>query len=164
MEDIFEILLSLIVIGVGLAAKQAKKRKKAEPPKRPTAWDELDEEVEERFEEFMEKRDGEPIIPYAPSQPVQPAVSPAQPAPVPIIVQTVPDIDIEGLPAEPVLPPAPKPMQRPVKKDAVPIQSAHNKSRSRLIPEKINADTLRSAFVMSEVLGKPVALRSAPRR
>jgi len=170
MEEMLELAVVIIAAAIGIASK-ANKKKKAQKPVKPatSAWDEMEESIEKRFDEFIEKHDGEPIIPYAPSQPAaapQPAqaVQPVQPMPQVIIAQTVPELHVEGAPAEPVAPPVKKPRPRPRPKAEEPVQTVRHTQRSPLIPERINAGALRSAVVMSEVLGKPVSLRNTARR
>ena len=168
MEEMLELAVVIIAAAIGIASKANKKKKKAQKPVKPatSAWDEMEESIEKRFDEFIEKHDGEPIIPYAPSQPAaapQPAQA-VQPVPQVIIAQTVPELHVEGAPAEPVAPPVKKPRPRPRPKAEEPVQTVHHTQRSPIIPERINAGTLRSAVVMSEVLGKPVSLRNTARQ
>ena len=175
MEEMLELILVLIVAGIGIASKSNKKKKKAQQPVRPrtTAWDEMDEQVEQRFSEFMEDREGEPVIPYAPSQPHQPAapqiqIVPPQPMPVPAALQPAKPVQsVEGMPVDFIVTaPAPRPVKkpRPAQEPEAPMQTMHVRTRSAAIPERLNSANLRSAVIMSEVLGKPVALRNTARR
>lgn len=182
MEEMLELILVLIVAGIGIASKSNKKKKKAQQPAPPkaTAWDEMDARVEQRFTEFMEDREGEPMIPYAPSQPHQPGIPPVQPAvpqaqilqpqpvPVPAAVQPAKTVQsVEGMPVDFVVaPPAPRPVKkpRPAQEPEAPMQTMHVRTRSAAIPERLSSASLRSAVIMSEVLGKPVALRNTARR
>ena len=176
MEDIFEAIIGIIVIALGIAAK-ASKNKKAQSAKKPqvSAWDELDESVEKRFAQLIGKHDGEPVIPYAPVQPAQPQ-QPAPPTPAQPIVEPLtvapsaepavmaePEMHFEGMPAETAPVPEPKPVFR-IAEPVAEVEPERPATRRRLVPERITADTLRSAFVMSEVLGRPVALRNAARK
>lgn len=157
-EGLLQIVLIFIVAVSGIVSMLNKGKKEAKKPQQPkaSAWDELDESVEKRFEEFIGKHDDKPDVPYVTHQPV-----PMQPV---MVMQPVPDMHIEGMPAEPVVAPAPKPAAQKELKPMEPVRKVEHTARSRILPKNINADTLRSAVVMSEVLGKPVALKKAARR
>ena len=82
------------------------------------------------------------------------------------MTQPVKELHVEGMPAEPIPAPLPKPRPkpRPAMKSEEPMQTVRHASRSRMLPERITAGTMRSAVVMSEVLGKPVSLKNTARR
>ncbi|MDO4741569.1 MAG: hypothetical protein Q4A66_12955 [Eubacteriales bacterium] len=154
--------------------------KKDTPKPRMFNWDEASEDIGKRVSEFMnamgddedEEEGSEPVIPYAPSG--DHAVDSAVPIPVaPTVMPAVPARTPEGSPAM-VRPPEVKPAEgkgtegracalhrdmKPLAPQSGPMMIKRARVRSSLNPGPMNTDQLRRALVMSEVIGKPVALR-----
>ena len=172
MEDTFDILFAIIAIIsgiVGMASKSLKKgQKKTEQKPKTFNWDEVSQELEKRFTEFVhgdedgEEDTEEPIIPYAPV--AEPAAAPVMPIPVPVKVEpteieTPNPVAAEGKATEGI-PCALHADMKPVEaKSSEPLIIERMHKKNSLNPGRLSSEQLRSAFVMSEVLNRPVALR-----
>ncbi len=174
MEEMFELLLVIVCAVIGIAAK-AKKNKKKTESKPASTWDAVGEKISsgidklnEILEEEADEDDETPRI-VIPHQVIVPAAAQPAAAPVPVMPH-----EPEGVPSgegdcdhplhEPVVIPMPRPAVKPVKESAAIELERIAAHKSSVIPGKVNAAQLRQAVVMSEVLGRPVALKGALRR
>lgn len=189
MEELFELIVVIVIAGLGILSKSAKGKKK-DKKKSASPWDDISEKivagldkVNELIEEEDEKPVRKPVMPQKTAAPIvvvnqpaapvaavsQPVVIP-EPDLIPVMASTEGQRSDEGDCDHPLHAPVevPKPVPRLVLK---PQKSApdmeiervevHN---STVVPSRVTAAQLRQAVVMSEVLGKPVAIRRAARR
>lgn len=140
MEEIFEMIVAaatVVAAAAGIVIKNAKKSKR--PPKQAPDFD---------WENLGNESSGEPIIPYAPSQPTQP-------------VQLEMSFEPEPEPEHP----SQQVMEGPEKPEAAKTPVVSPKpSQKPASAARISAAKLREAVIMSEILGKPAALRRSSGR
>jgi len=190
MEELFELIVVIIVAGIGIISKAAKGKKKKKPASSGSAWDELGAKIETGFDkviEILEEEDEDRPkiqIPPVPQQPAAVTAIPVQPSIMPVIAAESGSLPDDGLtegsrsgegdcehplhmPA-PAVPAAPAmPVKRPVKPvEQAPAMQLERVAvhRSGVFSGRLTAAQLRHAVVMNEVLGRPAALRNSARR
>lgn len=193
MEEILELLVIVIIAGIGIASKASKDKKKKSASKdtnvrkkTSAAWDEIGAKITAGLEAVNGLDDEEEEV-FPVSKPAPKAhPAPAAPAPIPVMVNQpgmaqnvmMPPVTFsnegtksdEGDCDHPLHAPVdiPKPAYRPVK---IPVTAAEDVKAPVIVSHgktgisgKISAKQLRQAVIMSEVLGKPAALRHTVRR
>lgn len=183
MEEVFELALVVICAIIGIAAKAGKNKKKAES-KPASRWDEVGdgkpaginvslgiEKLNEILSEIVDEDDEEDIPAAAiPAVPVQPAVAVPQQTVMPMPPVRAPEVntsmegDCDHPLHEPVVLHMPKPKVKPAAETPAMQLERLTAHKNAAVSGRPTAAQLRQAVIMSEVLGKPVALKGAYRR
>ena len=189
MEELFELIVVIVIAGLGILSKSAKGKKK-DKKKSASPWDDISDKIAaglDKVNELIEEEGEKPVRKHAvPPQTAAPIVVVSQPAapaaavsqPVAVAEPMVPPVmlsdegeksgegDCDHPLHAPVEVPKPAPrlearLRKPAPEIALERVAVHS---SAVIPGRVTAAQLRQAVVMSEVLGKPVALKGAARR
>lgn len=182
MEELLELIVIIIIAGVGILSK-ASKGKKKENKKSASPWDDISGKIAagiEKVNELIENEGETPVRkPQMPKEidiSTAPVVTVTQSTVVQSVAAPVEVIDVEGFESgegdcdhplhEPVEMKKPAPVVRmKSEKPTTDLEIERIEThKSNLVSGKVTAAQLRQAVVMSEVLGKPVALRGAVRR
>lgn len=189
MEEFFELIVAAIAIAVGVTLKNSKKKAenaKKRGDATPDAADGFDWDLIERPEAKPEKEELKMQIPYAPAEPAaKPAPAIIQPELAAVVKAAMNAVagaakpqparaaaahpegchSEEGpAPGHPPkkLQPKPKGAANARHTEVPKPASARRPARpqdAEVAPVRVDAAQLRQAVIMSEVLGKPVALR-----